>query len=200
MDTLSCIKARHSTRDFTSKKIKRRDLLKILNAGNLAPSAGNLNSWVFVVIDDDELLPKIADATLFPEIFSNVRTAIIVCSKTSRVTAEYPERGKLYAAHNTGAAIQNMLLAAAELGIASLWLGGLNEDKIRLILEIPDDIDVHAIIPLGYERAPHKRPSKKPTSQITFFNAWAEKTDGRGVFPLVKHVDKIKKKLRRKKK
>lgn len=197
MDTFDCIKKRRSIREFSKREVDRRDLYKILEAGTLAPSSGNIQNWRFIVTN--KKIDVLANSTDWPETFDNVSTAIIVCSTVKNILKEFGERGKLYASQNIGAAIENMLLEATNLGVDGLWVGAFTELEIRRAFLIPEDIGIHAIILLGYKA---KRPTKvirMPVGNVTYFEIWDEREAKRPFFPLSKHIDKIKKVIVRRK-
>jgi len=199
MDTFDCIKNRISVKKFKKKEVSKSVLFKILNAGLKAPSAGNSQNWRFVVLDDKDVINRVARATLQPEVFMNVNYAVVVCSDSSKVKSEYPLQGEMYAVQNVAAAIENILLAATALGVDSNWIGAFADETVKKVLKIPLDMEVHAILPFGYRSVPPVRTKRIALAHVTSFNTWGNKNTQSHFFPLSQHVKKIKKLVTRKK-
>lgn len=164
METLECIKKRRSVRRFRRKQIPLDDLLKILDAGRLAPSAGNIQGWIFVVVRDKEKKKKIAEAAFHQMWMAEAPAIIVVCSDISRYKLYYGERGeKLYSIMDASAAAENMLLAARDLGYGSCWVSAFDESKIKEILKIPEEKSVRPLIliPVGIPISWPPSPPKK---------------------------------------
>ena len=206
METLECIKTRAQIKLFNRKKpVDRHTLLKILEAGRMAPSSGNLQNWKFIVVTDEEKKKITARATLQPETVDSAPVVIVVCSLTSDVERDYGERGKnLYAIQNTAAAIENILLAAHDLGLGATWIYAFAETKLRKAFEIRAHADIHAIILIGYPETVIRRPKGKRRTLLARM-VWYNKWKGRGAesfWPIGKHLksakEKITKSLKRK--
>ncbi len=150
-DIFDCIRESHSVRNFTSEQIPEPTLTRILEAGNMAPSAGNLQPWYFYVVQDLSVKQKIAAAAFDQEQISDAPTVIVIAADPARSNERYGERGaQLYCLQDTAAATQNMLLAAEGLGIAACWVGAFDETKIEEAIEAPPRLRAVAIICLGY--------------------------------------------------
>jgi len=86
---------------------------------------------------------------------------LVVCTHQKLASRKYGKRGAyLYVIQDTAAMIQNILLAAYSLGIASCWVGAFNEDYIIRVLKIPPGIRPVALIPLGYPKIIPKVPNR----------------------------------------
>lgn len=168
METIECIKSRRSVRKFKKKEIENEKLIKILEAAIHAPSSGNLQNWEFIIIKDEENKKRIAKAALNQNFISEASIVIIACSNDDKMIF-YGRRGKeLYAIQNVSAAIQNILLAANDLGIGSCWVGAFNEKELKKILEIPENVRPLAIIPLGYPDETPEKPPRRALKQVLF--------------------------------
>ncbi len=153
MDSLmSSIVNRRSVRSYTSKKVSSSDITKILTAAGWAPSGNNLQSWRFsVVIDDEDLLKKLSSLTVYHSWVQTAPCLIAVFLDTKVVD---PKIQGIYLKHiqAIGAAIQNMLLAAHELGLGSCWIGEIlkNENQVKELLGATNDLELMAVISVGY--------------------------------------------------
>ena len=150
-DIFDCIRQSHSIRNFKSEQIPDATLTRILEAGNMAPSAGNLQPWYFYVVQDVSVKEKIAAAAFDQEQINEAPTVIVIAADPARSNELYGERGaQLYCIQDTAAAAQNILLAAEGLGVAACWVGAFNETKIEEAIEAPPRLRAVAIICLGY--------------------------------------------------
>jgi len=160
MDIFECIKGRRSIRAFTSDPVKEEDLKKILEAAIHAPSAGNLQSWEFVIVRDKDRKLQLARAALNQTFIAEAPVVIVVCANLTRSGRIYGERGRtLYCIQDTAAAIQNILLTAYALGYGTCWVGAFREEAASKILKLPPDVRPVAIIPIG---RPAERPAPRP--------------------------------------
>ena len=173
MDTLNCIFDRRSTRSYLSKPVEFDKLALILKAGSKAPSAGNLQDYKFVVVTDKSLIREIADHCTDQFWIAQAPALIVVCADSERTEAYYGLRGqRLYAIQNSAAAIQNMLLAAHNMGLGACWIGSFDESYLIDELKIPETVRPQAILTIGH---PHGEPVEKeeePLDSMVYFNKY----------------------------
>ena len=185
MDFDKCLKTRRSVRDYKDKKINIADLNQILDAARYAPSAGNLQNWRFIIVENEEKRKKLAEACLDQEFVAKVPVVIVVCDDSEDVVRHYGRRGKLYSIQNCSIVIQNIMLKANDLGIGSCWVGAFDEDKIKALLKVPDSIRVEAIITLGYSNDKAEMPRRYDLKDLVYFEEW-DITKRGSAFPLIK--------------
>lgn len=131
-DIFDCIRDSHSVRNFQSEQIPEPTLTRILEAGNMAPSAGNLQPWYFYVVQDPSVQEKLASAAFDQNQIIDAPTVVVILADPARSNEKYGERGaQLYCLQDSAAAAQNILLAAEGLGIAACWVGAFDEKKFR---------------------------------------------------------------------
>ena len=160
MEFFEAIQKRRSIRKFKKEDIPDELIQKALSAAILAPSAGNLQSWYFIVVKNKEIKLLLQEAAWGQSWIGEAPVVIVVCADLNR-NAIYGERGRsLFVFHDTGAAIENLLLAATALELGSVWVGAFNEQEVGKILNLdtPKLLPV-ALIPLGY---PAEKPSGVP--------------------------------------
>jgi nitroreductase len=187
-ETLQSIKDRHSVRRFTGQDIPDELIHILLEAANEAPSAHNQQSWKFIVIRNarkQELahlvtaksgeFPKPASALLRMAARSILSAPVIVAVAN---TGDLIEHGtqlfkiskdmardffRTMEIQSSAAAVENMLLAATSLGLATVWLGilFLIKDDILEFLGEPKG-EFMAVIPVGYAEKPSAGPQKEP--------------------------------------
>ena len=175
-NALHTITSRHSDRGSdTSEPGPRKDLEAIATAGISAPSGCNKQTTDLIIVDDIDVLNNVK-SLIDPPIAQSAPAMIVVLSK--RINAY---RDKCFAIQDYSAAIENMLLAAVELGYQSCWYEGhITDDdricdKIASLLGVPDDMDVVCILPVGKASEDFHGPSKKSFSERVSFNRWNSK-------------------------
>lgn len=174
MGFLERIKERRSIRSYTSEPVEKSKLLKVLEAGRWAPSSGNVQNWRFIVVEDGDKRLKLARAAYDQNFVADAPIVIVVCSLTDRVERRYRERGKnLYSIQNTAAAIENMLLEAHELGLGACWIGAFSEDSVKKVLRVPEEVDVHGMVTLGYP-AEETSSTRKDLEYLVYLNKYGE--------------------------
>ena len=170
MDLFEAIEKRYSYRgEFKPVPVPREHLQKIIEAGIRAPSACNQQVVSFVVVDDPALLEKIAKTLDRP--VCHTAKAMIVCIYDSRPV--YHEMS--FAQEDCGAAVENMLLAIAALGYATVWLDGVlrvegRAERVGRLLDVPDDRTVAVVLPLGVALEPGTQRERLPFDQRAWFN------------------------------
>ena len=151
MDFWQVLKLRHSVRRFKDKEVSDDLIKKILEAAILAPSAGNIQDWRFIIIENEKIKIKIAEMALGQTFISRAPVVIIVCSDLAEIESAYGQRGReLYSAQNTAAATQNLLLAVTALGLGACWVGGFDEARVSEILDLDENWRPLAVVPIGY--------------------------------------------------
>ena len=193
MVILDIIKSRRSIRKYKKQDIPYEKILEILEAGIWAPSSGNLQNWFFIIVKDPEKRKKIMSAAYGQSFIEEAPLLIVVCSDTNKVRAIYGERGKMYAIQNTSAAIQNILLAAWEQGYGTCWIGAFDENEVKKILEIPENIEIHAIITLGVPDENPKPPKRISLYEKVFFERWGNKLYKPTLYPIIEKLEELKK-------
>ena len=169
MSIMDAIKARRSIRKYQSKPIEEEKLAQILEAGRLAPAANNAQQWKFVVVRDAGLINKLVPACGGQSFIAEAPVVLVVC-------AIGDERrmycGQYAATIDCSIALSFMVLEATELGLGTCWLGYFNNDKVKRVLRIPDDVNVVAVTPLGYaDESPAIRP-RKAISEVVAYDGW----------------------------
>lgn len=169
------IQSRHSVRKFSDKKPNWRDIVECIDATRYTPMAGNSFTLKFIVVNDSQSIQKIADATQQTHV-SQVQYIVVVCSRSIRATNAYGKRGEKYLRQQAGAAIQTFLLKIQEKGLGACWVGHFVDSMIKEELKIPDDVDIEAVIPVGYEyKKPKTRRMKIDIDRILYFYKYKNK-------------------------
>ena len=159
MNVMEAIKGRTSIRQYSDKPIEQEKLMQVLESARLAPSAGNGQNWKFLVVQNPELRQKmipVCNNQSFvgqaPAILVTIGTKPIIMSNKQPMDAV-----------DLSIAMSFMILEAYELGLGTCWLAAFDQDAVKKLLNIPDELSVVAVSPLGYPAVP---PSPRPRKDI----------------------------------
>jgi nitroreductase len=154
MDVYKAILKRRTIRIFKNKKIPKRILVKLVNAGRLAPSARNLQPIEYLVIEKPELCDLVFENVYFGGEVEKLRkkenrpVAYILVLVNKKIRPKNFE-------HDVGLAVENIVLAALEKGIGACIMGAIEREKLKKIFKIPKNYYLDLVLALGY-------PAEKP--------------------------------------
>jgi len=175
MELDKAIRSRGSVKKFNSKKPDWRDIIECIDAARFAPMAGGNYSLKFILVDDKESIRDIAEACQQPFV-GTAHYVVVACSNPGRTTNAYGKQGENYLRQQAGAAIQNFLLKIEEFGLATCWVGYFVESQVKRTLNIPEETNVEAIFPIGFEYEKKKaRKVKIDLDNILYFNFYGQK-------------------------
>ena len=144
------IKTRRVSRSFTQEPVSREHLQQLLVAARWAPSAGNRRIHKFVVVDDQPTIQLIRSVS--PGMLAQPMALIVIC--TDKAKATEIEGVKLDKDSTTwidvGAAAQNMMLAAYELGLGACPTTSFSHSGVSTVLNLPDHLEPEYILQLGH--------------------------------------------------
>ena len=156
MDTITTILARRSVRKYMRDPIPQEHLRQILEAGHQAPSAANRQPWHFVLVRDEEQKQRLAKACR-----GQMWIAQAACILVG--VGVVPKSPKWYQV-DVAIAMENMILAAHSLGYGTCWIGAFEEEQVKQLLGIPEEMAVVALLPIG---VPDERPQAKPRKDLS---------------------------------
>lgn len=153
------ILTRTSIRDYQDKPVEEEKVEKLLRAAMAAPTAGNKQPWVFVVVKDKATLQAISGEYRPMRMAEKAPMAIVVCGD---MELTFPEEGRDYWVEDTSAATENLLLAAHAMGLGAVWCGiyPLPERVafFSTLLQLPENLVPMCVVPVGY---PAENPAPK---------------------------------------
>lgn len=166
MDTFTCIRRRREIREYLAKPVPEESLQKILEAGRLAPSSKNSQPWYFVVIRNRETLKEISELTPTGAHIAEASLAIAVLMDGAKL----PEI-------DGARAIQNMVLAAWDIGIGACWVTNFYDDAVKDLLGAPQRMKLVSVIPFGYPIEPKTKLKKirKSLDEIVHYERFGER-------------------------
>lgn len=179
MEFKALAQARRSVRSFDATEVTDEQIAAIIDAGLWAPSPLNLQPWEFIVVSDPEIKKQIkgvAEAAK-QEVMDNegpgwvakyamdwlleapVFIIVVADPKKSGLGSFFGQgNGAIQAA---SACVQNMMLAAADMGLGSIWFTFFRPEKLKELLNVPENLDIAAVLPVGTPKDPAKAPPRK---------------------------------------
>ena len=155
MDVFEAIEGRRSIRSYSDRLLEEEKLLRVLEAGRLSPSSRNDQEWHFILVRNPHKLRELTDAAYGQTAVGEAPAAIVVCGTQRNLM----DCGQPTDTVNCTIALSYMLLEAHALGLGTCWIGHFNADKVKEILDIPEDVSVVAFTPIGY---PAEEPTARP--------------------------------------
>lgn len=167
MEFFEVLQHRRSIRKFLPRSIPADILEKIFEAIRWAPSAGNLQAYQVFVVEDKNTLRLLAEAALGQEFIVQAPVALVFCADPARAGSRYGARGEnLYALQDATIACDHAHLAAAALGLGSVWVGAFQDDAVWQAIGSPPGLKPVAILPIGY---PAENPTPTPRRSLKEF-------------------------------
>ena len=146
MDFTEVIKKRYSCKKFGARKVEAQKLEEILEAGRVAPTAKNLQEQRVYVIQSEENLKKIDEAT---PCRYGAPTCVVVAFDRGNVFT-YPGGKRNSGVEDATIVATHMLLAAANAGVDSCWINFFDPDQLAEKLNLPANEEILMILDLGY--------------------------------------------------
>ncbi len=166
------IKERRSVRSYQNREVPREMLERLMEAGQWAPSPGNVQSWRFVAVQEDGQLATLK--TLSPGFPKQASAAIVACSDQRDAGSSSGESEPIHLVEEAAMAVQNMLLVAHALRLGACAVASFSEGGIKELLELPDHIRPILIVALGFPKKQPVAPQRKALSQITSWETYQE--------------------------
>jgi nitroreductase len=169
MNFLELVRQRGSIRAYDPSPVPEKDLIKVLEAGRMAPSAANYQPWHFIVVKDAAARSALREA-YGKEWFWRAPVILVVCVEPRKGWTRMD--GKNYATVDGAIAMDHMTLCAADLGLGTCWIAAFDPAKARAILGLPEGIDPLVMTPLGRPAAPPPPKKRKSLSEIVHYERW----------------------------
>ncbi|MFZ3166188.1 MAG: nitroreductase family protein [Candidatus Methanoperedens sp.] len=169
MDVKTAIRTRRSIRAYDPREVEEEKLVRVLESGRLSPSASNRQERRFIVIRDAGTRKALSEAARNQKFLADAPVVIAACS----VEKEYVMScGQLAYPIDTAIAVDHMTLAAVEEGLGTCWIGAFDEKKVKEILNIPDEIRVVTLLPIGYPSDIPRPTPRKSLDEIVLWETW----------------------------
>jgi nitroreductase len=160
MEFSEIISSRRSIRKFKSDAISPEKLEKLKAALLIAPTGSNKQPFKFIFVTDASLRKELVLKACHQPGFADAPLIVVACA----------QKGSSF---DTAIAVDHLILAATDAGLGSCWVGWIEREEIRLLLNIPAEIEIPVIVPIGYaDEAPDARP-RKPLSDLIIQNTYS---------------------------
>lgn len=166
MEFMDVVRKRRSTRKYRSEKILNGKLTNILEAARLAPSGCNRESWKFIVVRGEEKKAKLAVACNGQLWLSGADAIIVGCW--------LPMSGidDMRLIRDVTIAMEHIALAAVNEGLGVCWVGAIDMEAVKSLLNIPEDVGINAIMPIGYPAEPARQRAFKKLDEIACYESF----------------------------
>ena len=177
MDILKAIKKRRSVRGYLNKKIPKQVLDRVLEAARLAPTAANKQPFKLILVTDKSTKAKLVEASRKQTFIAEAPIVVVGCAFPGE---SYQNIGGTHTSEEIDISIvfDHLMLQAAEEGLGTCWIGAFDESKVKEILNIPSNVRVVGLTPLGYpsggEFKSGKHLERKPLSKIVLYEKYKE--------------------------
>ena len=181
MEVMQAIKERRSIRKYKPDPVSDEAINTVLDAARWAPSWANTQCWRFVVVRDPEVRAKLADTlTAYSPGKENragvaIRSApvvIVACAELGRSGyykggEQATDKGDWFM-FDVALAMQNLTLAAHAIGLGTVHVGLFEAKEVAKILDVPANVAVVEMTPLGYADEEPAAPRRKELAEIVF--------------------------------
>ena len=169
MNVMEAIRQRRSIRAYQDKPVEEEKLQAVLEAARLAPSASNRQEWRYIVVRDPEMRTKLAEAANGQKFVGEAPVVIVACAKTDghKMTC-----GEACYPIDVAISLDHITLKAAEEGLGTCWIGAFNQPAVKKLLNIPEEIRVVELMPLGYPADEPAERSRLGLDEIVIQEKW----------------------------
>ena len=197
MDIFEAINTQRAMRRLKPDPVSDELIWKLLDAAVRAPSGGNRQPWNFIVVRDQATKKQIAEWYLdaWNKSYGLIREAAMANPATAKTFASADYLANHLAevpvfiiatVNNAGVApvsppgasvypaVQNLMLAARALGLGTTLttMHRANEEKVKELLGIPDQVETMALIPVGWPRGKFGTGERLPTEKVVYWDKW----------------------------
>ena len=163
---MEVLKRRRSVRAYKPQMVEVDKLKRIFEAANLAPSAGNLQAYQVYTVKEEGKRKALTKAAYDQEFITQAPICLVFCADPERSAERYGKRGsELYSVQDATIAGAFAMLAAADLGLATVWIGDFDEDKVREVIGAQSARPV-AMFAVGYAAEEPKPTPRKAIEEI----------------------------------
>lgn len=174
-DFFELVNKRQSCRSYCDKPVEKEKLIKCIEAARIAPSACNSQPWHFVVVNNKELSPKVAECLqdkVMNKFTSECPAFIVVVEESGNLTSRAGALIKQqdYRSVDIGIATEHICLAATKQDLGTCILGWFNEKELKKLLNIAKLKRIKLVVAIGYPKDDNIRNKvRKPINEISTF-------------------------------
>lgn len=168
MEFFDVVRRRQSIRKFLPKAVSEAHVRQLLETANRAPSAGNLQAYQIYVVRDPRLRQRLDVASGNQGAVALAPAVLVFCASPHRSAIKYGAKGEqLFCIQDATIACAYAQLAATALGLASVWIGALQETEVvKEVLLLEEDLWPISLLAIGY---PAETPEPRPRRALAEF-------------------------------
>lgn len=177
LEFIDVVISRKSVRDYSDKEVEEEKITQILEAARIAPSWANKQCCNFIVVKDKA---KIGAMSVLLNLW--LKNAPMVIAACADPKGSGTRNGMDYYLVDVGISMHQLILAATNAGLGTCWLAAFDEEKVKKVLEVPENVKVVALTPLGYSKESGLRNAitrkvagsdkRKPLQEIVHREKW----------------------------
>jgi len=160
MEFYEVVKTRRSIRAYKSDPIPEDVLIRVLEAMRIAPSGSNRQPWKFILVKGNDLKKKVGDACGNMKFVSDAPSIVVACGQNIHYNRG-GYMGDQSMLIDVSIAMTHLILAARAEGLGTCWIGAFDNEKLKDIIGIPEDVNVVAISPIGYPKQGFSGPGAR---------------------------------------
>lgn len=166
------------TTEFKKDIVDEKMVGLILYSGTHAPTAGNLQEWEFIVVEEDDKRALLSKAANDLKHLKDAPTVIVICADVRKAALKYGKRGEiLYAVEDAGACAAYMAAAANAMDLGFDIVRSFDEDEVRTALNLPDNLRPIILFPVGYSKGAREARKVNPFEHVTHVNKYGQKIE-----------------------
>lgn len=170
---MDLIEKRKSIRSYKPQDVEEEKLNYILQAFRKAPSAKNLQPWKLIIVKDKKKISDLSIACNNQTFLSEAPILIVACAKEDEAYGVMGGYMNSYPV-DIALALEHLILAATEKGLGTCWIGAFKEKLVKDLLDVPDNVRVVAITPVGYPAVEGRTRGRKPISKIVCYDKYID--------------------------
>ena len=153
MNVLEAITIRRSVRKYDPRPIPADSEKALLTALRSAPSAINYQPWRFILVKDAELRQKLAETCNKQTWMAQAPLVVVACGFADQAYKKMGGYGNSVDI-DLAIALDHLSLAAVEQGLGTCWIGAFNEQAVKILLKVPPEAKIVALMPVGFPQSP----------------------------------------------
>jgi nitroreductase len=162
MEFTKVLSARRSIRKYKPDPVPEEKLQKLYEALRLAPSGSNHQPFNFIFVKDAGLRQQLASQACHQPFVAQAPVLMVECCDAGR---EF----------DVAIAVDHMILAAANEGLGTCWMGWFERDVAERILGIADGRKAAILVPIGYADEMPDARARKPLSELVMIDRYGKR-------------------------
>jgi len=166
MEFVDVVRRRRSIRKYRPEKVSDEKLVNMFEAVRLAPSGSNRQSWRFIIVRDKGKKVKLAEVCNRQLWLRDADMIVVGCWLPCEGVDDMRLR------RDVTIALEHLVLAAANEGLGSCWIGAFDEEAVKSVLDIPQEVGVSNLISIGYSAEEPQPRMVKSLEEIICYDSF----------------------------